>query len=1028
MMKRATRLLIYILMMVLLVSGACASGFASNPDAIDKAAKSVLQIAGTHKDDPEMLSLGSGFIAFNSSTLITNYHVIDDLSELYAWDDDDTDYEHPYEIAYILCADKEADIAILEFASPTKLQPVELYPDDQLKRGSPVVAIGSPDGGSKNTVSTGIISSVYDRNGIPEIQITAAISHGSSGGALFNDDGKVIGVTSATSAVEETQNINFAINIAVAQAMYNAWDGSRYTFDNFKTTAKMDFTGVYDHAPVSGDSIEGNTENESENPIVGVQAAETWACPNCGKENTDRFCLDCGTEKPSWICTCGRQNSSKFCGSCGSKAEDLVIEFDRAMEYSSEKKFTEAIRALENLGEFDSGSFVTSEGSHVVAKDYIAAVYYQQGMALIAVGGGHEEILDCFKKAGDYSDAHEQIRAENDRYSAVVYADALTELENGNYLTAIEIFNRIDGYSDAKERIKQSYYLYGLSLLNEHRTDDARDAFVKADDYPGAADQIALIQEAEKEADYNAAIRKYDEGDYETAKAVFVELSGYKESDKYIKRCEIGALRNTNDPLLKKDSLYGWNQIIKELEPYMEYEEAQEYWKETKYKMARFYRELGDFSKAIELYKEADDYDDASQVLMDTKIEYYDSLLKGGQYTAANKFLEEELVPYGYETEKIIVKPGDNSEAVAYVLNLVRIMEFGRDIPKNETEYSDQYVESIKNLEEYFGFDADKILTLDEYAFLQDLIYKGAIGERVQQLVEKLFDLGYLKSLDKDHTLYVNGYYNGIKTVEKELDLNVDGVVTPEEFEKIMALKVEIARPENVQAKVNKDTVTLTWSKVPGALIYEIYAGSPISQNREKLGETGECRWVQKDVVTGETHDYIVVAKKYTVESEAYVSVYAEKYYIPVSIKELNENYAKYEGKYVEIKKAGFEDWLVMKDKEKKEKNYNSISWLQYSDGYDLKILCTISRYGVEFVLKNYKGWGWDYKKKDLATLCYFSDLYSISGKGVVQGKSKSPWLDGKRNSDGSYPALEYMQRSDVPSIVLEEVSWEYTN
>ena len=246
--------LIFLTMMIcaLVFSGALADGFSQNADEIERAAKSVLKIyVYEYESDSEPFATGSGFVAFDSSTLITNYHVIDGARLAYAVDDDDNEYL----LSRVLCADEEADIAIIGFSEPTGLAPLELYPDDGLKRGASVVAIGSPKI-TKNTVSKGIISNVYDIDGIPTIQTDAAISPGSSGGALFNDSGKVIGVTTATYKSKDeygnntdAQNINFAVNIAVAQAMYNAWDGTQYTFRNHKTSAKMDFTGVYRHAP-----------------------------------------------------------------------------------------------------------------------------------------------------------------------------------------------------------------------------------------------------------------------------------------------------------------------------------------------------------------------------------------------------------------------------------------------------------------------------------------------------------------------------------------------------------------------------------------------------------------------------------------------------------------------------------------------------------------------------------------------------------------------------------------------------------
>ena len=53
-------------------------------------------------------------------------------------------------------------------------------------------------------------------------------------------------------------------------------------------------------------------------------AADTWKCPNCGTENSGKFCVECGTAKPApapapgeWICSCGTKNTGKFCTECG---------------------------------------------------------------------------------------------------------------------------------------------------------------------------------------------------------------------------------------------------------------------------------------------------------------------------------------------------------------------------------------------------------------------------------------------------------------------------------------------------------------------------------------------------------------------------------------------------------------------------------------------------------------------------------------------------------------------------------------
>ena len=82
-----------------------------------------------------------------------------------------------------------------------------------------IVAIGSPLG-LLNTVSTGVFSGYNDTGEMKEIQFSASISQGSSGGALFNNAGEVIGIT--TASYTEGQNLNVAVPIQYAVDMKNA--------------------------------------------------------------------------------------------------------------------------------------------------------------------------------------------------------------------------------------------------------------------------------------------------------------------------------------------------------------------------------------------------------------------------------------------------------------------------------------------------------------------------------------------------------------------------------------------------------------------------------------------------------------------------------------------------------------------------------------------------------------------------------------------------------------------------------------
>jgi tetratricopeptide (TPR) repeat protein len=74
--------------------------------------------------------------------------------------------------------------------------------------------------GFENTITDGIVSGLrsYEANTHNYIQISAAISHGSSGGAIVNAKGELIGIS--TLSVVDGQNLNFAIPINEVMKVY----------------------------------------------------------------------------------------------------------------------------------------------------------------------------------------------------------------------------------------------------------------------------------------------------------------------------------------------------------------------------------------------------------------------------------------------------------------------------------------------------------------------------------------------------------------------------------------------------------------------------------------------------------------------------------------------------------------------------------------------------------------------------------------------------------------------------------------
>jgi serine protease Do len=138
---------------------------------------------------------GSGFIIDADGTVVTNNHVVKDAKSVTVTLDDGTTLP-----AKIIGRDPRTDVAVLRVKSPHRLPFIKLGDSSTVEPGAWVVAVGNPFG-LGGTVTAGIISArgrdigegPYDSF----LQIDAPINQGNSGGPLFTQDGKVVGVNTA---------------------------------------------------------------------------------------------------------------------------------------------------------------------------------------------------------------------------------------------------------------------------------------------------------------------------------------------------------------------------------------------------------------------------------------------------------------------------------------------------------------------------------------------------------------------------------------------------------------------------------------------------------------------------------------------------------------------------------------------------------------------------------------------------------------------------------------------------------------
>ena len=166
-------------------------------------ASSVVMIE-IHERSGQIIGSGSGIMVGKNGYILTNNHVatggtyysvrIEDDNQIYTTDE-------------VIKYNSVLDLAIIRIQRV--LHPIPVYKGkDKLVRGQKVVAIGSPLG-LFNSVSNGIISGFRLIDNVDMIQFTAPISHGSSGGAVLNMYGEVIGIS--TAGIDRGQNINLAM-------------------------------------------------------------------------------------------------------------------------------------------------------------------------------------------------------------------------------------------------------------------------------------------------------------------------------------------------------------------------------------------------------------------------------------------------------------------------------------------------------------------------------------------------------------------------------------------------------------------------------------------------------------------------------------------------------------------------------------------------------------------------------------------------------------------------------------------------
>ena len=392
---------------------------------------------------------GSGFLFSEDGLIGTNYHVVDGIDSLLIKTSDGTFYD-----AELLLIDEKNDMAILRIknSNGNKFPIIKFANSDAIKVGQEVFAIGSPLG-YEYTISQGIVAGIRDnekvsftdpvtwalieKNFEKVIQITAAISPGNSGGALFNNHGEVIGITTYT--YSGYGNLNFAIAINSFVYFMNSVDLAN--IDNNEEAKKKREASLYS----SNLRLANNFKQEATYNWYYVKQKDTMKV-------VDTFVV-----KQDSIAKLNFSKAETFYYKCLDIAPDSFVVYQEMMDlYVYTDNFSRAEVLYDTIrAHFQSDSLLgllssSLANAYSTSKEYKKALIFYEKMLIKDTGDIYIQYQIAFinEKMGKYNKA---IKGYN----------RIIEKDSGYIQAYIQLgsiyYNKFNDYRTAKKYIEAAY-------------------------------------------------------------------------------------------------------------------------------------------------------------------------------------------------------------------------------------------------------------------------------------------------------------------------------------------------------------------------------------------------------------------------------------------------------------------------------------------------------------------------------------------------------------------------------------------
>lgn len=236
-------------------------------------------------------------------------------------------------LATVEYQDTASDIAIL-YAKGLALPNIKPFGTNGLQVGARVFAIGSPLGLDRS-ISEGIVSALRHDNDIVLVQTTAAISPGSSGGALLDEQGRLLAIT--TFRLQRGESLNFAVDAARILQVTNAIDAARL------------FQAVYERK-----AVRSGSEEEKDISYIESDALTKWMLETRRADGTPTY---------QWFAEkliASMKTKNQFLGG-NPGFEEFQAEFLATRQHSS---FSDSTKATANYTRLSCRMNWTKDGSY----------------------------------------------------------------------------------------------------------------------------------------------------------------------------------------------------------------------------------------------------------------------------------------------------------------------------------------------------------------------------------------------------------------------------------------------------------------------------------------------------------------------------------------------------------------------------------------------------------------------------------------------------------------------------------------